>query len=753
MSARRLMATAVACASACLCSTAWFAPSGAYAFATPGGEPTAGPPGLPDGRIYEQVSPTNKYGNSAGGPNFNELPFMAIGVNGNEVFYSTNGPVGESSAGLSVWAIAKRTVGGWASNSAIPRAIGEQGVFSGTIPTSIGVSSNMERVVFSADGRFVTAEPDNKVLGQSEPVNGLFLAGAEGRPGWLGEPLWIAQPQVSNRETWSMPPLAENQNVYSNTLAGASTDLKTVYFTWPGTLVQGDNTANPKFEGATRSSKKGFGLYQWREGRLSYAGVLPDGTIDPYGADGAVSYTSSCMNGDGTRNQVSLDGSRAFFISPVPTGEAPPSDPTEVYVHKVASDGSESAILVSRDTLLPSQGRLPAPAPHAPIAVRYPPEAGSFCEKRRGSGRTVSYMYASPDGSRAFFESSDQLTSAAPNDASIKEYELSLEDETLTYLPGVTVGSKVGTSPILASTADGSRFVFEKTAGNPGEALELDMWTDGVAGPSDGQITPIVQLPAVATMEIGPTRMVDGGNVVVFQTIAPIAGFNNGGFNQVYRYDASGNTLACVSCPPTGTTPSGPAYLTHDFASPGHREDTSNLNPNRGVSSDGTRVFFDSPDSLVPQDVNGHRDVYEWNAGTLFLISTGTSHEDSFFGDNTPSGGDVVFSTAQGLLPGDDDESYDVYDARIPRSGDNSPPKALSCQGDVCQGPPSVPVLLGIPASASFNGLGDAAPVKPAITKTKRKHVVHKHRTSHRRHRKRHRQVTGKSAFKTKING
>jgi hypothetical protein len=247
-------------------------------------------------------------------------------------------------------------------------------------------------------------------------------------------------------------------------------------------------------------------------------------------------------------------------------------------------------------------------------------------------------------------------------------------------------------------------------------------------------------------------RIAKDGTVVLFETNAELAGFNTGGVDQVYRYDLGANEVTCVSCPPAGVTPTGPAYMTHDVASPSGPGDEWNLNFNRAITEDGSRIYFDSPDALVPQDVNGHRDAYEWENGSLYLLSTGSSRSDSFIGDNTSSGGDAVFSTAQGLNPNDVDEGYDVYDARIPRPGDNPPPEALPCQGDVCQGPPSVPSLLGIPASAAFNGLGNPSPATESSThrKGKLKHKP-KRRKRHRRHHKRGK--AHKSTSKTKGNG
>ena len=63
-------------------------------------------PGLPDGRVYEQVSPVDKYGNEAGAGT-NASNFLdgagyhyAVAVpDGNAVLFEGTGPMGESTAG------------------------------------------------------------------------------------------------------------------------------------------------------------------------------------------------------------------------------------------------------------------------------------------------------------------------------------------------------------------------------------------------------------------------------------------------------------------------------------------------------------------------------------------------------------------------------------------------------------------------------------------------------------------------------
>ena len=86
-------------------------------------------------------------------------------------------------------------------------------------------------------------------------------------------------------------------------------------------------------------------------------------------------------------------------------------------------------------------------------------------------------------------------------------------------------------------------------------------------------------------------------------------------------------------------------------------------------------------ESETPQRVVQGKDVYEWENGVVYLISSGKSPLDSFFLDNSENGDDVFFATAQGLVPGDTDGAYDVYDARVPQPGDNPPSVAVPCKG------------------------------------------------------------------------
>jgi hypothetical protein len=129
----------------------------------------------------------------------------------------------------------------------------------------------------------------------------------------------------------------------------------------------------------------------------------------------------------------------------------------------------------------------------------------------------------------------------------------------------------------------------------------------------------------------------------------------------------------------------------------------------RGLSSDGARVFFDTPNGLVRRDTNGKRDVYESTPDGVALISSGRSQDDSFFLDNSASGNDVFFATAEGLVPADTDGGYDVYDARV-GGGFKRVDQAAPCTDDACQGGVSEPVSLPGPGSRRAAGPGDQEP-------------------------------------------
>ena len=232
------------------------------------------------------------------------------------------------------------------------------------------------------------------------------------------------------------------------------------------------------------------------------------------------------------------------------------------------------------------------------------------------------------------------------------------------------------------------------------------------------------------------SRVTPDGTTVLFGSVGRLTSYDNAGEKELYLYKAGGR-LRCVSCNPTGAAATSSAHLYgqgESGISPYEREIGFLLT--RNLSEDGSRVFFDTEEALVPQDGNGEMNVYEWEregagscpsgrgAGCLYLISTGTSTSPSYFGDASADGSDVFFFTRQSLVSQDQDYNVDVYDARVDGGiAAQNPTPAAPCAGEVCHGVPAMAPQFAAPSSATFSGAGNltpalASPVAKPATKS-----------------------------------
>lgn len=213
----------------------------------------------------------------------------------------------------------------------------------------------------------------------------------------------------------------------------------------------------------------------------------------------------------------------------------------------------------------------------------------------------------------------------------------------------------------------------------------------------DGEVTVIATITANTSFaQVRAGALSADGNQLAFQTDLPI-GFPNGGFQQIFHYDAATDGLTCVSCPADGSDPvSAAQYVTTDAWEPGPG----------ALSDNGRRIFFQTSHSLLPSDTNGRLDVYEWLDGELHLISTGTSPLDSEFAGATDDGSEVYFTTNDSLVPQDVDAGIgDLYVAKV-GGGFAAASDVSRCTVD-CQGPAKVLEGLQTPGTVSFTGPGD----------------------------------------------
>jgi hypothetical protein len=146
------------------------------------------------------------------------------------------------------------------------------------------------------------------------------------------------------------------------------------------------------------------------------------------------------------------------------------------------------------------------------------------------------------------------------------------------------------------------------------------------------------------------------------------------------------------------------------------------------VANDGSRVFFDSGQPLVPQDSNGWMDVYEWERdgsgscrqaqGCVYLLSGGTYPENSYLIGADAGGENVFFVSDAQLVAQDRNDQDDMYDARV---GGVQPPSSPACEGTGCQGLPPTPPSFATPASVTFAGVGNFAPLLETPARPKQK--------------------------------
>jgi hypothetical protein len=198
------------------------------------------------------------------------------------------------------------------------------------------------------------------------------------------------------------------------------------------------------------------------------------------------------------------------------------------------------------------------------------------------------------------------------------------------------------------------------------------------------------------------------GRGLVFETTENLTGhsYSGEGSPEVYTYQAEAGSVFCASCRPQASGGILPDSRREDYTY-------------RWISEDGSRVFFDSEASLVARDVNGVRDVYEWERdgagecheaeGCVYLISGGVEGAASFI-DASSSGNDVFFISRQRLVPEAQNELTHLYDARVEGA---LPVAAPACTGTGCQGVPAPPPIFATPASVTFSGVGNFPPSAP----------------------------------------
>ena len=641
---------------------------------------------LPDGRGYEKVSPrANADGDVyqdvpvslalLGG--WTEQPFL-VSPTGDAVAYmgdpSERGGTGSEGPGLGNQYVSRRgTDGQWETKNVEPPSSGRLDQ-----PAFKGFSSDL--TVGFVNSSYTPA------LAPGAPSNGYSQLYAKDLSTGTYTPLITTTPKNRTQRDFGAaesPTFNEAEVEYG----GSSADLGHELF------VANDALTSNAVDGGVAENN----LYDTSGETTTLVNVLPDGSTEPNATFGGPALAIDRQNKKNypmLAHDTSEDGSRIFWTD-LNTGD--------VYVRE--NDTAPQSPLVSGKCSIPTDACTVLIAEGAQYWNATPDgskvlytKAGKLYEYDLGSGQAVEL--ASGKVVRGVTAVSTDLSFV---------YFVADPDEPV---PGAQRGPceegqtgrglcdlyavHVGEPPRFVATLSGRDNVMlaESSARFAGD------W-QGSLGDTEAEVTP------------------DGAHLLFTSSARP-TGYASGNSEQVFLYDYASGQLDCLSCKPDGEP------VTKEFFSAFLPVSSVGTAAAQWMSDDGNRVFFDTLEGLVPQDINEATDVYEWERygsgecrdrrGCIYLLSDGTSPEGAFLIGTSTSGNDVFMTTRGRLVPEDENENIDVYDVRV---GARPPVASPRCTGSGCQGVPAAPPIFATPPSVTYSGVGNfEAPPKPPVKAT-----------------------------------
>ena len=445
---------------------------------------------------------------------------------------------------------------------------------------------------------------------------------------------------------------------------GSSADGSVVFFETEDQLVPGDT--DTKRDVYARSFEEAFGAYVTREVSLG-----PTGGNDAYPAQfegtddlgGLVLFsTEERLVAEDTDRSLDVyvrdleDGLTTLVTQG--SSECAPTCGNKAFAATFADVDSDGEVvffetkeqLVDTDTDTDTFTDLYArDLAGAETAIVSAGEAG--CQPACGNGGfEVSRRGISADGSFAYFTTTESL-SGADGDSTFDIYARDLDGEATSL---VSTGSCAGCGnggavPIFnGSSADGARVFFsseEKLVEGDGDKATDVYARDLPGGPttliSDGEEDITASFAAASA----------DGLEVFFTTAEGLLEADQDGANDVYEW--TGGTLVLVTSAPCGS------LCGANF---------------EAVSADSTQVVFSTAAPLVAEDEDTAVDIYrqEVGGGAPLLVSRGDAgcpscwngDFDARFNEASADASRVVYTTAEPILPSDDDkvvEEDDIY--------------------------------------------------------------------------------------------
>ncbi len=497
---------------------------------------------------------------------------------------------------------------------------------------------------------------------------------------------------------------------------------------------------------------------------------------------GQLSSPGSVYDNDTKQNSV-------VVASKTPGGADIPSEPGDasgdpLEIPAVSSDGSH-ILMAAGGTGPCGLANCSQPPCASGVALRCPMQPSRLYMRVDDAvsydvseGHDVHYVGMTSDGSKVYFTTPEQLTSE-DTDSSTDLYMWSEKTNALTLISkgingsgngdscnasftvacGVVTYSNLGYCQ-LESGIGGNCRSDSFIASNNGDIYffspELLDGSRGIPNQENLYVYRDGQVQYVTTLTTGPyctnsetyggacsdgpavrMQVTPSDSFAAFITASQVTQYENAGHLEMYRYNPATRDLVCVSCIPSGESP------------------TSNVEGSQDglfLTEDG-RAFFSTEDALVHGDTNHALDVYEYTEGHAQLITPGTGQTEQSSGIyefNVPGlvgvsadGTDVYFSTYDTLLSQDHNGLFlKFYDARSGGGFSNPAPPPPCDAADECHGAGSTP-----PALPQITGNGKPSSSGNVRKSAHRRHTAHKR---HRRRRARHKERAGRYRHRAK---
>jgi hypothetical protein len=355
-----------------------------------------------------------------------------------------------------------------------------------------------------------------------------------------------------------------------------------------------------------------------------------------------------------------------------------------------ADDADDQIDLFRFDVASETLERVSAAAPGAPDDGQ---RQGTDCDPADPdlaygvSGCAASGAISAPDGSVAYFIAPERLVAGAVLGA-----------------PNLYV-RRIGEPTRLVATLHGG-------TGEISDAGPL--WIDFMTGLT---VRPSFLDPGlILSFRSRPIRITGDGSVAFFTSHAQLTDYDNGEVREAYVFDERTGEIECASCATLGANEN--ASLETQTTGTLLGLQPLGGGPGRNMTADGTLFHFDTEEKLVAGDVNGARDVYEYDAtnDSRAPISSGHHPLDSVYLDTSEDGRDVFFITRERLVAQDrNGGSMRIYDAR--RGGGFATPEPLPpCAEGGCRVPGPGPAEPAAPAGGDGSGAGDVRAPRRTVT-------------------------------------